>query len=67
MTNDGISGFSTPLKFYFPWISEILLECSVKKKKKSGQISFHYLKKKKKGRSLRLFLQIMLRFVDLKH
>lgn len=47
MTNDGISGFSTPLKFYFPWISEILLECSVKKKKKSGQISFHYLKKKK--------------------
>lgn len=51
MTNDGISGFSAPLKFYFPWISEILLECSVKKKKKkSGQISFHYLKKKKGGK-----------------
>lgn len=67
MTNDGISGFSTPLKFYFPWISEILLECSVKKKKKNLAKFPFIISKKKKGRSLRLFLQIMLRFVDLKH
>lgn len=49
MTNDGISGFSTPLKFYFPWISEILLECSVKKKKKIWP-NFLSLSQKKKGK-----------------
>lgn len=48
MANAGISGFSTPLKFYFPWISKILLQSSVK----SGQIYFYYLKKKKVSKAI---------------